>query len=53
MKVTYGIAMAAGQDAANRQMKRDGRSKWNASDFDLAAEVTRKLLLGEMPQNDR
>lgn len=44
MQVTYAIAMAAGKDAANRQMKAEGRTAWNAADFDLAAEVTRKLL---------
>jgi hypothetical protein len=44
MTVTYKIAMAAGQDAANRQMKAEGRSAWSAADFDLAADTTRKLL---------
>lgn len=44
MHVTYKIAMAAGQDAANRQMEAASRTSWNAADFDLAAEVARKFL---------
>lgn len=44
MRVTYQIAMAAGRDAANRQMKASGRSAWNEDDFNLAAEVANRLL---------
>lgn len=44
MTVTYQIAMAAGKDAANRQMKAAGRTVWAVEDFDLAAETVRKLM---------
>jgi hypothetical protein len=42
--MTYKIAMAAGQDAGNRNMKKAGRTSWNEDDFNVAAEVTQKLL---------
>jgi hypothetical protein len=44
MIITYEIAMAAGQDAANRQMKAQGRTEWNEDDWNLAAEVAAKLM---------
>lgn len=44
MTITYAVAMAAGQDAANRQMKAAGRTSWNDEDFDLAAATVRKLM---------
>lgn len=43
---TYRIAMAAGRDAANRNMRADGRSSWNDTDWDIAAEVTARLMGG-------
>lgn len=36
--------MAAGQDAADRNMKKDGRSAWNEEDCNLAADITARLL---------
>lgn len=42
--MTYEIAMAAGRDAAHRNAKANGRAVWNAEDWDLAAEVTNRLL---------
>lgn len=44
MILTYKLAMAAGQDAANRQMRKAGRKSWRRADYDLACRVTAKLL---------
>lgn len=44
MPSTYKIAMAAGRDAANRQMRAAGRMAWSAEDFDTAAAVVARLL---------
>lgn len=44
MTITYALAMAAGKDAANRQMKANGRTAWNEEDFNLAAQTVAKLL---------
>jgi len=44
MNITYKIAMAAGQDAGNRQMKSEGRTTWNEADWNEAARVTTELL---------
>jgi len=43
-KMTYEIAMAVGQDAANQQMRKQGRSEWNLDDWNKAAETAQKLL---------
>ena len=40
MRVTltpHQLAYSVGLDAANRQMRKEGRTKWNKSDRDLAA----------------
>jgi hypothetical protein len=34
--MTYSLAMAAGQDAANRQMRKAGRKKWSRDDYNEA-----------------
>lgn len=44
MKVTYKIAMAAGQDAGNKQMKSAGRTSWNEDDFNLAADMANRVM---------
>jgi hypothetical protein len=44
MTITYKIAMAAGRDAANRQMKAAGRTSWNEDDWNAAAKVTEELM---------
>lgn len=44
MKMTYKLAWAAGLDAANRNMRKQGRSKWNAADYDLAVETFNRLM---------
>ena len=44
MTITYELAMAAGRDAANVQMRSDGRTKWNLDDWNLAARVVGRLL---------
>lgn len=47
MKITYQIAMAAGQDAGDASMKKHGRAAWNKADWDVAARLVTKLLGGE------
>lgn len=42
---TYELAMAAGKDAANRQMRAAGRKRWNLDDWNLAADVFSRLYL--------
>jgi hypothetical protein len=37
--MTYELAMAAGQTAADIQMRKAGRTKWNVDDRNRAAEV--------------
>lgn len=46
MRITYAIAMAAGHDAANKQMRADGRCQWNDADWDLAC-ATFNTLMGD------
>ena len=41
--MTYDIAMACGQDAANRQMRAAGRARWNEDDRDLATAEFERL----------
>jgi hypothetical protein len=41
--MTYALAMAAGHDAADRQMKKAGRKKWNRADHNKAVAVFEKL----------
>ena len=45
------IARAAGADAANRRMRKAGRSGWTAADYDYAVDVMRRVLkqLGYWP----
>lgn len=43
-RITYAIAMAAGADAANRQMKAAGREVWNEADMKEACRVAHMLL---------
>lgn len=40
---TYSLAMAAGQDAANAQMRKAGRKRWSRADWNLAAETFNRL----------
>lgn len=44
MSIDYKLAMAAGRDAGNRNMRRAGRTTWNEDDYAVAASVTAKLL---------
>lgn len=41
---TYGLAHAAGWDAANKQMREAGRTVWNEDDANLAAETMKRIL---------
>ena len=38
------LARCAGEDAANRRMRKDGRKAWSASDHEHATRVTERLL---------
>lgn len=42
--LTRELAYAAGHDAANRSMRTNGRSVWNADDYNTACDVTNGLL---------
>lgn len=44
LKISYALAHAAALDAANAQMKREGRLKWSLEDYDLAASTLNALL---------
>jgi hypothetical protein len=43
LKMTMEIAWAAAQDAGNRNMKTNGREKWDQSDFIAAGCIFDKL----------
>ena len=43
-RMTYSVAMAAAQDAGNRHMERFGRTSWNETDWNAAADALRPLL---------
>jgi hypothetical protein len=38
------LARAIGQDAANAQMRKQGRTQWNLDDWNLAARITNDLV---------
>jgi hypothetical protein len=38
------IARSAGEDAANRRMRKAGRRRWTAADYDHAVDVMNRLL---------
>jgi hypothetical protein len=38
------IARSAGEDAANRRMRRGGRRCWTAADYDHAVDVMNRVL---------
>ena len=46
MIITYKIAMAAGKDAANKNMIKNGRSVWNDEDYEIACKLTEQLIIG-------
>jgi hypothetical protein len=43
--LTAELALIAGEDAANRQMRSQGRKEWSESDYQLAIQVSGRLLL--------
>jgi len=45
------IAMAAGRDAGNRNMKKAGRDKWSHEDWNAAAITANKLF--DLMENDQ
>ena len=38
------IARSAGEDAANRRMRKAGRRRWTAADYDHAVNVMNRVL---------
>ncbi|MGI4756061.1 MAG: hypothetical protein ACRYGF_04340 [Janthinobacterium lividum] len=44
MKMTYRIAHSIGVDAANQQMRDQGRTVWSEDDYNLAAAVLNRHL---------
>ena len=38
------LALCAGEDAANRRMRKAGRKAWTSADYDHAARVTEGIL---------
>ena len=43
IRMTYGIAMAAAQDAGNRSMRAGGRTKWAVKDWNVACRTFERL----------
>lgn len=43
IEITYELALAAGRDAANRQMCKAGRKTWSVDDWNLASKVTNEI----------
>lgn len=41
--MTYKLAMACGQDAGNRHMRKAGRMAWNEEDYNAAVEEFSRL----------
>jgi len=41
--ISYELAKAAGKDAANRQMKANGRKKWSKGDYAIACQTFNRL----------
>ena len=44
MELTRELAFAAGEDEANRSMRREGRTSWNKADYGIATQKTNELL---------
>lgn len=44
IQMTYQLAMAIGQDAANLRMRKAGRTAWNEEDYNAACEAQEKAL---------
>jgi len=44
VELTRNLAFAAGEDEANRNMRKEGRTSWNEVDYSIAAQKTNGLL---------
>ena len=42
--LTEALARAAGMDAGNESMRKNGRTVWNEDDYNAASALTNKLL---------
>jgi hypothetical protein len=38
------LARSAGEDAANRRMRKAGRRRWSSADYDFAVDVMHRVL---------
>jgi hypothetical protein len=52
LTMTYDLAMAAGADAANRRMRKAGRSKWSRGDFAAACAEFDRLYGARLWEGD-
>ena len=43
IQLTPDLMYAAGKDAADRQMRAEGRTHWNEADYNLACETVSRL----------
>jgi hypothetical protein len=50
--LTYDIAMAAGQDEANRRMRAAGRKKWSRADYNACIDRVNRLAVVFYYAND-
>lgn len=50
--MTYEVAMAAGREAANRQMASEGRTVWTRADYALAADIAERLMTRRGVEDD-
>jgi hypothetical protein len=48
-KPDYAIAMAAGKDAADRQMRKEKRTKWNVRDWNLMCDTFNRIMPLPLP----
>lgn len=53
LRMTYQIAHAVATDAANRNMRADGRSVWSVDDYAIAAETMERVYPVEQELRDQ
>lgn len=48
LQMTYHLARAAGMDAANRSMRKAGRTSWNEEDYNVGVVEQNRLWPGDI-----
>lgn len=48
LQMTYQLAHAAGMDAANRSMRKAGRTSWNEEDYNVGVSEQNRLWPGDI-----